>query len=257
MYQCVPFGITIPIYCAAYLWLSPLAKYSKGPRRIESLSMDSVQLYATLPAVILGFVVPTILPALAAPRIISLDQKQIFLVVWQFFPFFVSLAHRISAFVAQKMGLVKADTTLGTKYQDAKEVYRQIIYMSQVLHIAVFTVVFVPQAAKVLFKVEDTSSINPFTVFIPMSVISPHQVSLAAEGFLALLQWDMYGGCAGLFVLVSYMSGAASGLGAGLWTATKVLLRTILVGPGAAILWAFWDRDEEALAAVGVEKKDQ
>ncbi|CAI4214124.1 unnamed protein product [Parascedosporium putredinis] len=257
LYQCVPFGITIPIYCALYLWLSPLAKYSKGPKRIESLSIESVQAFATLPAIILGFVVPSALPALPSPRIVSLEQKQLFLIVWQFFPILVSISHRIFTVLAPKVGLVKASTTLAGKYDDAKEVYRQVIYMAQISHIAVMTFVFIPQAVQAVFKISDISSINPFTVFLPMSIVSPRQVTSMAEGALSLLQYDFYCGSAALLGLVSYLSGSAYGFTAGVWTATKILLKSLLVGPGAALLWAFWDRDEEALRDAGVEKSEK
>lgn len=258
LYQLIPFGITIPIYCALYIWLSPLAKQPAGQNRVDLLSMDTIKVYATLPAIILGLVVPTILPALPAPRIISIDQQQIFLALWQIFPAMVGIWHQVFTVVVRKFGLAKPASSSAASLGDAKEIYSQTIYMAQVIHVSVIAFTFVPEAVKTIFKVADVSSINWQIVFVPMSVVSPRQVGSMAEGALTLLQYDFYSGCAGLFFLVTYLSGSAYGISAAAITVFKVLLKSVLVGPGAALLWEFWDRDKAALAEeVGEEKKTQ
>lgn len=250
----------IPIYYAVHLWRSPLASVTTSTAartKSEMMAIDPAKLYTVPGAMVLGFIVITALPALPA-SVITSDTRQAFLALWQIFPLCVSVSHRILAFVVCALGLVPESTNRGpaTSLESTGRVYGQILFLTGVAHLGTIAFIASPQLRQSLFGAP-VESINFESVFRPMSAFSPYQIKALAEGIQPLLQYDMYCGVAGMFVWVVTLSYAAAGSSAvaAVRTAVKLVLRSLLVGPGGAALWAFWDRDEEIPVAVEGEKK--
>lgn len=258
-YQCVPFGVTLPIYCAVHLWRSPLARISKSTTtrdKMELLSMDPAKGSTVTSAMLLGFAVTTVLPTLPA-SLISSERRQAFLAIWQVFPLCISLSHRALTFAMRILGLVpRAGQDTLSAIKAPSKLYKQILVLSAAVHLGIIAFVASPQLRQALFG----SSAEPVDfkkVFLPISAFSTRQVEVLVEGTQTLLQYDMYCGCAAAFIWTVGLSYAAAGsrVGAATQTAGKLLLRSLLVGPGGAVLWAFWERDEEVLASVRTAKK--
>ncbi|SPO03562.1 uncharacterized protein DNG_06245 [Cephalotrichum gorgonifer] len=259
-YQMVPFGITFPIYCAASLLLSPLSKTSKStPARtkLEALSIDPARLSTMTTAMLLGLAVPSVLPCLTSP-LISSDRRQIYIAIWQIFPICVSMSHHVLTLFVRILGLApeSSSQSAAKKVRCARTTYHQIITLSALAHLGTIAFIAFPGFRELLVG----QSAEPITfdnVFHAMSVVNPHQVATIAEGTQTLLQYDMYFGCAAALAWVMSLSyaGAGSSVSAAVGAAVKLALRSLLVGPGGATLWAFWDRDEEALAGVEGPKK--
>lgn len=260
-YQCVPFGVTLPIYCIVHLWRSPLARSqsASGRSNLGLFSMDSVKLSTVPKAMAFGFVLPTILPSLPA-SLISTHTRQGFLALWQIFPLIISIAHRALVFVRRALGTSPQSHSGNNtaSIESARSVYKQLLCLAADVHLATIALVTVPQLQHAL----GWSAAAPFdigAVFRPMSAFAPHQVEDLAEGSQTLLLYDMYCGCAAAAVWALSLSYVASGsrVSAVVWTARKLMLRSLLVGPGGAVLWAFWDRDEEMLARTETAKKTE
>lgn len=250
----------LPIYCAVHLWRSPLASISRNTAvrtKLEMMSIDPVKLSTVSGAMILGFVVVTTLPAFPA-AVITSDTRQAFLALWQIFPLCVSISHHAIALVVRILGLVNVSSDRGaaTSIQPTRRAYRQILFLTGLVHLGTMAFIASPQFRQSLFG----TSVEPVSfesVFGPMSAFSPRQVGDLAEGVQSLLQYDMYCGFTGAFVWVvalSYIAAGSSVAGA-VKTAGKLVLRSLIVGPGGAALWAFWDRDEEMLVDIEGEKK--
>ncbi|KAM0327576.1 hypothetical protein ACHAQA_005868 [Verticillium albo-atrum] len=257
VYQNIPWGIILPLYAIAYIWLSPLAQPSQGIKTSRStsvLSMNPAWLQTAADAMILGFIIPTILPALPSPSWISRDRQQIFLALWQAFPVWVSLSHLFLAKVTPKLGLIANpdDASPAASLPSLRQAYGTILKYTSLVHFGVLAVATFPQL-RLANAASLKGRISLVDIFVPSSAISPRQVETMAEGTLSLLQYDMY--CAGgaMLFLVAYLAYAVNGpdAAAGLKTLTTALRRSLVVGPGGAVLWALWDRDEEAMAEGG------
>ncbi|CAM1510795.1 Fc.00g083080.m01.CDS01 [Cosmosporella sp. VM-42] len=261
LYQSIPFGIMMPVYCAAYLWSSPLAAVSASltpAAKVELLSMDAIQIRAVTGAMSLGYIIPTVLPALPVPHFVSVDRQQVFLALWQLFPVWVCLWQFALVAIVRVRGLVpeSAQRTPESKIKYSRRVYRYIISLSSVFHFAPLVYALFPKLRSPFFTVSDFGPVDLEAMFVPMSAFSPRMVKSIAEGSQVLLQYDMYCAIAAASVWVAYLSYASSGasIAAGVNTGLKSLVRMVVVGPGGAVLWALWDRDEEALQAVSAKK---
>ncbi|KAG7149424.1 Citreoviridin biosynthesis protein D like [Verticillium longisporum] len=247
-YQSIPFGIILPLYAIAYIWLSPLAKPTEPgtSRAANQLPTDLARLQTTASAMLLGFALPSVLPALPSPSIISRDSQQIFLALWQVFPIWVSLSHWFLAAAARTFGFVAGPTHVSptASLQSLRHVYRTTLKYTSLAHFGVLALATFPQLRPVVYNgglLQERVSL--WDIFVPPS-------ALMAEGSLTLLQYDLYCACAAMAILVSYLAYTVGGLNraAGLSTIGGLLRRSVVVAPGGAVLWALWDRDEEVLA---------
>ncbi|KAL9948847.1 hypothetical protein D7B24_004951 [Verticillium nonalfalfae] len=253
-YQSIPFGIILPLYAIAYIWLSPLAKPTQPgtSRAANQLPTDLARLQTTSSAMLLGFVLPSVLAALPSPSVISRDSQQIFLALWQVFPIWVSLSHWFLAAAAQTFGFVVGPTHVSptASLQSLRQVYRTTLKCTSLVHFGVFALAAFPQLRPVVHGGLLQERVSLWDIFVPSSALSPKQIKTMAEGSLTPLQYDLYCACAAMAILVSYLAYTVGGLNraAGLSTIGGLLRRSVVVGPGGAMLWALWDRDEEVLA---------
>ncbi|KAK3358498.1 hypothetical protein B0T24DRAFT_685574 [Lasiosphaeria ovina] len=235
IYQTIPFGVVLPLYFALYLWRSPLAFLSASTTaasQAEKLSMDPVKVRAVTGALTLGYVVPTLLAALPAPSVVSLDTQQLFLAMWQFFPAQVAAWQLVLEAVVSRLALVNdsAGATPVARLRYSRRVFPYILGITAALHLAIVSAVAVPWLRSGAIPVDLQAA------FVPMSVSAPRPIAALAEGSLNLLQYDLYCASGAALLLVSYLS--------------------LVVGPGGAVLWALWDRDEAAsVAAANIKKK--
>ncbi len=264
LYQLVPWGIIMPIYSAVYLWTSPIARISASTKRAELLSMEPVGLIGTAGALVLGYVVPTILAALPCPSVVSLHTQQLFLAIWQFFPLLVAFCRLFLSVIVRNLDVVpeSARQTAATRIMYARRVYRYVLGITSAVHFSTIAFAVFPSIRLALFAPTDRTPIYLKDVVVPMSVFSPRPVQSMAEGALSILQYDLYFATAGGLLWVTYMSYASSGPSvlAALKTVVMSLARSMVVGPGGAVLWAIRDRDDQALSVVETnveEKKTQ
>jgi hypothetical protein len=251
----------MPIYCAVYLWASPIARISSPASGAELLAAEPIDLRGITGALTLAYIVPTILAALPSPSVVSLHRQQLFLAVWQLFPLLIGFCHPFLSAIIRDLNIVpeSARQNPATKLKYARRVYRYILGITSVVHFSVIGTVASSWIWPTLFVLSNGGPINVKELSLLMSVFSPHPVRSMAEGNLSILQYDLYCATAGGLFWVTYMSYASSGpsLVAAVKTVLMALARSLVVGPGGAVLWAVWDRDEQALlaATTAVEEK--
>jgi hypothetical protein len=226
--------------------------------------MDPVDVVGTFGALALGYMLPTVLAALPSPAIVSLHRQQLFLALWQGFPLLVGFAQPFVSAIVRDINIVPASArqTPLTRIKYSRNMYRWILTITSVVHLSTIAFAIFPVVRPSLYALSDGKPIDLKDLFIPMSVLAPRQVESLPEGNLTLLQYDLYSATAGGLVWILYMSytSAGSSLVAILKTILLSLLRILIVGPGGAVLWGLWDRDERALLASSTpteEKKDQ
>ncbi|KFA49628.1 hypothetical protein S40293_10312 [Stachybotrys chartarum IBT 40293] len=258
IYQAVPQGIMIPIYCAVYLWKSPLATdYTslKPLVKAEFLSIDPIEASVVNAAMVLGYIMPTILIALPSPGVVTTKQQQVLLATWQFWPICVSIWHCILVFFSKVFHLVpeQAQQNPKSRLKYMRGVYRNNLIIASVFHFLPVTYMFSPMVRSMFSGTAEVGPVDVQAVFVPKSAFSSSPVSSVTEGCLIFLQYDMYCAFGAMLVWVMYLSYARAGYRtlSAAWAILQYPARTVLVGPGGAILWALQDRDEDALGGLG------
>lgn len=129
--------------------------------------------------------------SLPAPSVISHEQKQTYIAIWQMFPIWVSLVQ-----VALPYVIPKPAKTSSTKSLDLQELYAIRILYVGLLIIAVYgqaatamlvaTSSFFPD----LFASEYKGAFNPSKVFLPAAVSPSIKMHSIGSGTHLLLQYD-------------------------------------------------------------------
>jgi hypothetical protein len=238
----------MPVYFAVYLWKSPIARIS-APGRGGLLSMEPIDVRCITGALTLGYIFPTILVALPSPSLVSPVLQRIFQVIWEFFSLLVALCQILLSVIVHFFDLVpeSAQQSPATKIRYARRVYRYIIGIVVVVHFSTIALAVFPWI-RPRFAPLGSTPIDLRDMFVP-AVFSPHPVRSIAENSLLILQYDFYFSTASGLLWTTYMSYALSGPAAALKSAMLSLARSLVAGPGGAVLWAVWDRDEKVLAA--------
>ncbi|KAF4448168.1 FAD binding domain-containing protein [Fusarium austroafricanum] len=256
-YQTIPVGIIMAVYCVTHIWTSVLSASFTPLAIVDLLSIDAIQLHSVKGAMTLGYIIPTMLLALPSPSWISNQTQYTFLALWQFFPLWVSLWQFALASLVRFLDLVPASAqrTSSSRLGYGRRVYCYILSITSVFHLGPLLYIISPQLRAAIFT--EARSADFGAVFMPMSVLSPHLVESIAEGCQSLLQYDMYCASSAALVWVGYLSYVSSGqsMAALAKTAFKSMARMTIVGPGGAVLWALWDRDEDALRNLSVKEK--
>ncbi|KAM0326368.1 hypothetical protein ACHAQA_006970 [Verticillium albo-atrum] len=264
MYQIIPFGIWIPIYCIVHIWTSPVSRLSTVSdvaRKIELLVMDPLQLAAMPGALVMGFLVPTAL--IGWPGLLSLDTNQVVIALWQVFPVWTALWLFGIAVFLKAFGVVpgSAYASPAAKLRYARWTYRAVLVLTAAIHLSCLWFTFFPQHLNSLLPNLDTSSITLASVFIPMPIFPSRNIRDFYEAVITLMHYDIYSGAAAILVFALYQvyvsfDGSASAVTN---MAIKSVWRSALVGPAGAALWALGDRDAQLIedAATQDPKKTQ
>ncbi|KAK0704062.1 hypothetical protein B0T26DRAFT_681671 [Lasiosphaeria miniovina] len=148
-----------------------------------------------------------------------------------FFPAQVAAWQLVLGAVVSRLALVNdsAGATPVARLRYSRRVFPYILGIAAALHLAIVSAVAVPWLRSGVIPVDLQAA------FVPMPVSAPRPIAALAEGSLNLLQYDLYCASGAALLLVSYL--------------------TLVVGPGGAVLWALWDRDEVAYAAAADIKK--
>ncbi|TLS30248.1 hypothetical protein PpBr36_03800 [Pyricularia pennisetigena] len=258
LYQLVPFGVTISIWVAVWMWTSPIAKLSAAtpqPVLRKALGIGNADLSVVIHSIVWGFVIPTVLLGLpsSSPQI-----TQRYIIIWQFFPIYVSFARFVFSNALQFLGVdnsVPAPPPADPKKpgpsltKRLRAVYFPALVMTAAVHTLTLMWVFFPDMRPAMLE---GASIDFVDVFKPTSrpgYVVP--ISTAADGVLNLLHYDMYFGGAAVLYWAAQMYWASTN------APSMASVLTVLVGPGGAALALVWRRDEQLLVDLPeASKKD-
>ena len=257
--QVITYGITIPIFLLVHLSTSPTVT----SRQVRDYLVDLPDILSVLPAMIVGFAVPTVLMALPAPSILTFYQKQVFLAIWQCYPVWVGILHQIFSFAINAVG--KKDL----KHHDQQEVSMRatrVLYAILILNGAVSQLSTFQFGATVnlfpgLFAPEFQSTWNFRGVFIPKSITAATKVDSIGSGSHLLLQYDELVGdvSMSLWAFTLFIQAQASTI------RPLQIVRYVIIGYLVAalagslgfVVAAIWARDELIFAKPSKEGKKE
>ncbi|PSN74963.1 hypothetical protein BS50DRAFT_671235 [Corynespora cassiicola Philippines] len=252
IYQTIPWGVIKPLYGAVHTITSPLARFKTpiSPRYLELAAPEGSQAAIVAISMTLGFIVPTVFAALPAPTILTLDQKQILLTVWQGFPLYVGgMQFLLSPFVRKASASSAAD-----RLRLLRPTYRYVLLITSISHLLViaFATSSALQAHLVPGLIEQITLKH---VFVPQSPLSA-MAKPFSESCLTLLKYDLYYAAVATLLFSGRMSWIVRNTGTVKVVAECALL-SLVFGPGGAALALTWLRDEKLIQVETMKEHEQ
>ncbi len=261
--QNIAFAVTIPWYLTLHLLTSPttLESTSKSPNASAATSLlaHPAELRILPFSILLGLIVPSILMCLPAPNVVTFPQQQMLILIWQAFPLWVSLWQFILSIMSSAIGFETsshrsaADRKAGV-LRTLRPTYLFAFTFSSASHVATLTLSITSLLCPAVFASGYPSLFHPIQIFVPLSPFSTAKVSSIGEGSLSFLQYDLIIGSAAsiLWALVLNRNAHKETIGLEGWASllAKTLGLTVFAGPGSAMVWLMWARDEHVLGDV-------
>jgi len=219
--------------------------------------VSSSDLYAISGAIVVGYVLPTVLMSLPAPSVIGFEQKQMYMAIWQMFPLWVSLVQPVLAYAIRIIISQDGDKSPG-KNPKSKSMgtlrgsYMGLLIIAGIGQIATATLIATSAFFPDLFSVEFIGVFNASKVFLPASISPFTKVPSIGSGALQFLQYDEAIGSLAmmiwstvLFVNVYKNQGSRRIPG---YLITQGAVAFILAGPLGYATACIWARDEMVAA---------
>jgi hypothetical protein len=262
IFQNITFTVTIPLWLFLHVLTSPVAKPFLGSHANNVLLISTLNLKILPGAIILGYIIPTVLMALPSPSVTSPFEHQKYVALWQPFPVWCVAIQTAIRYVCNIVGgtVPEGDsnkdklTSLGTSYlKFAWHVYRFIIGLCLITHLPALLISILPPTAfpNSTPLLQSLSQHSFAEVYVPYFPTLTHQVPNFATGVHVFLQWDLYIGSSAMLLwgvlLHRNVTGLLEGRGKDgmIWMKTlgKIGLWTVLAGPTGALAVLLWERD--------------
>ena len=245
--------VTVPWWLFLHILTSPVAKPFPGSHSSSVLFISKLDLVILPLAVILGYIVPSVLMALPAPSVVSPIEHQQYIALWQPFPVWCIAFHMSIIYVCNLVGGLKENTSkdsqtaLGTLYlNSSKHVYRFILGLCMITHLPALAITLLPPSAfsNATPSLQNLSKAYFASVYVPYFPTLTHQVFSFAAGVHAFLQWDIYIGATAMLLWGALLHRNAATEKTTLELLGKIGLWTLLAGPIGALVVVLWERDE-------------
>lgn len=252
--QMLAYAVVTPLYLILHLSTSPIARSPSA----ADINVDMSSLISIPISIAMGYILPAVLLALPAPSVLTFDQKQIFMAVWQVFPVWVDVLQLGTPFlVSMVSNTQKKSATSPTKASSGyiravRCVYLFALILAGFTHISAMTLALTSELFPGLFAAKYVGVFNPSNVFFPSTISMTTQMSSIGRGALLLLQYDGLVGSASLVLWASALFVRAYGrrrsFDRWLSFAAMIILLTALVGPVGCVVALLWARDELVLS---------
>ncbi|CAG8234361.1 unnamed protein product [Penicillium salamii] len=238
MAQLKTFALWGPLYCGLHLATSITATTPT----VQNIRIPRIIQLAIPIAYAIGYVIPSVLMVLPAPMVISTDQKQIFIAIWQAWAISVGIITTLAFYLLSPW--IKDDLP-----SDHRGVYAFAFVTATVPHLISWTISLASVVAPALFHDQYVQALCPSKVFeLPSpwdSVNFPvRDVSVGAHLFL---RWDCLIGSTSILVwaVTLYVKACRVGGEPVNWgvLGVKIALLTILTGPIGSAVALMWERD--------------
>ena len=187
--QNAAYAVIIPIYLVIFLSTSPLLS-SKDvadffpPRRFTAAVPFSITL---------GYIIPAVLMSLPAPLIITFEQKQTFIAIWQAFPVWVAgfqaiIPYIITALTPTVNHPVEVFHT--SELRTLRRVYLGLITLAGIGQTSTLTLLASSQWFPDLFDTDFKGVFKPTRVFVPIATSPSTKMPSIGSGAFLLLQYD-------------------------------------------------------------------
>jgi hypothetical protein len=243
--QLLGFGVVMPFYCLLHLVLD-----SSLPSAAQAIRLrDRVQLQVIIPAVALGFFLPTLL---AIYPFESNDVRQRCVALWQAFPIYVGVFQLVFAGAVKRTSVSSGSQSFALpEKQDwgmLRSVYRYGLTYALATQIMVGAALFLAAVRPDLLPQSVASRLTFSNVFVPSSPHSFDRMTSPAAAMHAFLQYDQYVAAAALLLWAATLLRRAGGVidGSLLFATAK---DCVVYGPVGAAMCLLRRRDEMLVAA--------
>ncbi|KAJ5199737.1 hypothetical protein N7491_009466 [Penicillium cf. griseofulvum] len=248
--QVFTFAFGIPLTCGLQLGCSITARRPNA----DNIRVPRAVL-AALPLIfVVGYMVPTVVMALPAPLVISVDLKQVAIAIWHPWPAYVSILTTVAYFTLSPF----LSNNHRASMSSLRWVYAFAFVNASLSHIVSWVVSLATVIVPVLFKDRFLDSLHPANVFSVPLPWSGLTVDNVGDGVHVFLRWDHMIGSAGVLIwAISLYTVAHKQLPSTFsWPSllVKVALLTILAGPAGAAVELIWERDELVFTETGGSK---
>ncbi|GJE93620.1 hypothetical protein PsYK624_097800 [Phanerochaete sordida] len=243
-------GVVLPLYYAAFALTTPLAPTPPTPDTVA-------RAHALLPALALGFGLPS-LALFAAPARLAPASAQLLAALWQPFPLWLALlANGLRPFFAAVLPAPAGPAACArAAKQSIQRTFLACGALSALTHIWALADALTaksPSAALI-------TTFVPYTLWLSLGLAPRPDAPPLHQAARAFFQYDC--ACialgAALFFAWSHAALARPGRDAGLagWAARAGVL-CVVGGPGAALAWAAYVREDQVFALVRGRGKEE
>ncbi|KAL5621753.1 hypothetical protein BROUX41_006653 [Berkeleyomyces rouxiae] len=255
-YQCIPWGILMPVYWISFLWISPIATAQGLVEKVQTSYINLAAAMVLPWSIIIGFVIPSVLVALPTSVVPSHNLKQFLIAVWQLYPVYIGvLQFTLTELFKLVFRVPVAEKQSAEKRLAAQtRMYAMLANMTSLVHLGVLWVALSPSLTSRLGVSPDSpwTQISFYDTFVPDLPNSQTVFTSVSQGALTQLQYDM------LFATGSSMAFTLYRDGFKLGSIVIMLQRMTLYGPAGAVL--MWEREQDEIvlrAAAQIEKADK
>ena len=191
--QNLAYAVIVPVFLVIHL--------STSPTVFSTTAADyAINVFDTLSipvALVLGYVLPTVLMSLPAPSILDFSTKQNLMAFWQFFPLWVSFLQPVVAFLTS---IVNNEMTVGRTSGPApkasmgtlRTLYALLFVVAGASQISTLSIVAMSELFPDLFAQEYVGVMNLSRVFLPQAISTSIKMPSIGHGAFMLLQYDEY-----------------------------------------------------------------
>ncbi|KAK2749202.1 hypothetical protein FQN57_006817 [Myotisia sp. PD_48] len=261
MWACLMHNFTLAcfggIFYCIYLSTSPtvLRKGRLSAQDRLSVAVFSSELVLLPFSLTLGYIIPSIFFGLPSPNVISYASHQAAIAVWTPFAVWVGVSQRVLSTISSTIFPSKKSSTqlpsdiAASSLCALRYVYGFFFIGSALVHIATVTISITAVLFPMIFAPGYAEFFHPSHLLFPSNL---SHVDTIGKGVQNFMQWDQIIGYSSVLIWAGTMYwnghvGKLSGLKDFILVTARVLLYTVLAGPGGAALALLWHRDERVL----------
>ncbi|MCJ1477783.1 hypothetical protein MMC13_006456 [Lambiella insularis] len=215
-----------------------------------NLAVNAIDSLSTFAAMTGGYFLPSILAGLPAPSVVTYDQKQITMAIWQAFPIWISALYFISkrtlAYVIPSSAYNSSSEKLELDMEALRFTYSTLLLVAGFTHVHAWSLSLTASHLSPLFA-PHIADVLDSTAFFPIEQALSITNSNIHRGVALWLQWDEIIGTSAFFfwTLTLYVQAKHQNeqrLGLRLWL--QLLVGTTVAGPTTGAIALVWARDE-------------
>lgn len=196
------YSVVLPWYFILHLLTSPMAASSSTPApKLKDYDLKMADIASVIPAMLLGFIVPTVMMALPAPSVLSYERKQMMIANWHAFPLYVGVAQLLISFALRSLFSSNEIKAKRAQQTQSQEELKSNIWALRVLYAFLLLCgardqlttnhfVFLAQAFPALFAPESRGLWSFTNVFGQKSITPSVKMDSVGSGALLFLQYD-------------------------------------------------------------------
>ena len=257
--QTLAYAVITPIFLILYLLTSPtatsmeVADYLIGIRESASIPL----------ALLIGYILPSVLMSLPAPSMLNHDRKQVLIVFWQFFPVWVSVCQQGISLAMRylKIGISTQVPIEKRSMKAMRMLYAILLLGAAANQLSALQLIVTSKIFPDLFALDYRHAFDFSKVFVPKAITASTPMDSIGSGAHMLLQYDELIGSSAMLVWAFALFVQAREVATHALHISRIvilcLLTLVLGGPLGLAVAIIWARDELVFAhAIRDSKKN-